>query len=68
MYYSLLVAHLDVHYPTPTPNQAFYREGVDDETWKPLLASEARPVYKEVEDALKAADVPFRLTEFDSVV
>jgi len=47
---------------------AFYREGVDDETWKPLLASQARPVYKEVEDALKAADVPFRLTEFDSVV
>ena len=44
--------------PTPTPNahpnpnQAFYREGVDDETWKPLLASQARPVYKEVEDAL----------------
>ena len=56
--------------PTPNlnPNQAFYREGVDDETWKPLLASQARPVYKEVEDALKAADVPFRLTEFDSVV
>jgi hypothetical protein len=47
---------------------AFYREGVDDETWKPLLASEARPTYQSVEEALVAAGVPFRLTEFDSVV
>jgi len=48
---------------------AFYREGVDDETWKPLIVGTAeRPTYQEVENALIAADVPFRLTEFDSVV
>lgn len=47
---------------------ALYREGVTDEEWKPLLASESRPTYQEVEAALIAADVPFRLTEFDSVV
>ena len=48
---------------------AFYRQGVEDEEWKPLLVGvSARPTYQEVEDALKAADVPFRLTEFDSVV
>lgn len=47
---------------------AFYREGVQDEEWKPLLATETRPTYQAVEEALKAADVPFRLTEFDSVV
>lgn len=47
---------------------AFYRQGVTDEVWKPLMASETRPTYQEVEDALVAAGVPFRLTEFDSVV
>ena len=47
---------------------AFYRQGVDDDTWKPLMASEARPTYQEVEDALVAAGVPFRLTEFDNIV
>jgi hypothetical protein len=47
---------------------AFYREGVEDEEWKPLLASESRPTYQSVEDSLVAAGVPFRLTEFDSVV
>lgn len=47
---------------------AFYREGVSDTEWKPLIASETRPTYQEVEDALKAADVPFRLTEFDAIV
>lgn len=47
---------------------AFYREGVQDDTWKPLLTSETRPTYQSVEDALVAAGVPFRLTEFDSVV
>jgi len=47
---------------------AFYREGVDDDEWKPLLASEARPIYQEIEEALVAAGVPFRLTEFDSTV
>ena len=31
-------------------------------------ASEARPTYQGVEEALVAAGVPFRLTEFDSVV
>ena len=47
---------------------AFYREGVSDTEWKPLIASETRPIYQEVEDALKAAGVPFRLTEFDYIV
>lgn len=47
---------------------AFYREGVDDDEWKSLITSETRPTYQEVEEALKAAGVPFRLTEFDSVV
>merc|ERR1712066_892382 len=48
---------------------AFYRQGVADEEWKPLVAgAPARPTYQEVEEALKANDVPFRLTEFDSVV
>ena len=47
---------------------AFYREGVSDTEWKPLIASETRPTYQQVEDALKAADVPFRLTEFDAIV
>jgi len=47
---------------------AFYRQGVADEEWKPLMASEARPTYQQVEEALVAANVPFRLTEFDSVV
>ena len=41
---------------------------MQDDTWKPLLTSEARPTYQSVEDALVAAGVPFRLTEFDSVV
>jgi len=47
---------------------AFYRQGVDDEEWKQLLVSEARPTYQEVEEALIDQGVPFRLTEFDSVV
>jgi len=48
---------------------AFYRQGVADDEWKPLLVgAPARPTYQEVEDALKANNVPFRLTEFDSVV
>ena len=48
---------------------AFYRQGVDDETWKPLIADVAtRPTYQEVEQALQDQGVPFRLTEFDSVV
>eukprot|EP00316_Scyphosphaera_apsteinii_P009902 CAMPEP_0119314148 /NCGR_PEP_ID=MMETSP1333-20130426/31834_1 /TAXON_ID=418940 /ORGANISM="Scyphosphaera apsteinii, Strain RCC1455" /LENGTH=254 /DNA_ID=CAMNT_0007319205 /DNA_START=132 /DNA_END=896 /DNA_ORIENTATION=+ len=47
---------------------AFYREGVEDKVWKPLITSDTRPTYQEVEEALKEADVPFRLTEFDSVV
>ena len=48
---------------------AFYRQGVEDETWKPLIAGvDARPTYQEVEQALQDQGVPFRLTEFDSVV
>lgn len=47
---------------------AFYRQGVDDTRWTPLIASAARPTYQEVEMALRKANVPFRLTEFDSVV
>jgi hypothetical protein len=47
---------------------AFYRQGVDDEQWKPLIQSEARPTYQQVEDALVEAGVPFRLTEFDNIV
>jgi len=47
---------------------AFYREGVADEEWKELMTSPVRPTYQEVEEALKTQGVPFRLTEFDSVV
>lgn len=47
---------------------AFYRQGVDDDRWTPLIASASRPTYQEVEMALQEANVPFRLTEFDSVV
>ena len=47
---------------------AFYRQGVDDEQWKALIQSEARPTYQQVEDALVEAGVPFRLTEFDNIV
>ena len=55
--------------PLNCSSQAFYRQGVEDEEWKPLIVGvPARPTYQEVEEALKAADVPFRLTEFDSVV
>lgn len=47
---------------------AFYRQGVSDEEWKPLMASVTRPTYQEVEAALVDAGVPFRLTEFDRIV
>lgn len=47
---------------------AFYRQGVDDQDWKTLINQPQRPTYQEVEAALVAAGVPFRLTEFDSVV
>ena len=62
---SLIFLHLSYPYGWT----AFYRQGVADEEWKPLLVGvEARPTYQQVEDALKENDVPFRLTEFDSVV
>jgi len=48
---------------------AFYREGVTDEEWKPLIVGVSeRPSYQDVEAALKENNVPFRLTEFDSIV
>ena len=38
----------------------------ETEGWVPIVSGAAtRPTYQEVEDALKAADVPFRFTEFD---
>lgn len=41
----------------------------DTEGWVPLFSgAEARPTYQEVEEALVAANVPFRFTEFDNVV
>ena len=43
---------------------ASYRDP-ETETWKPLLSGAAtRPTYQEIEDALKAADVPFRFSEY----
>mmetsp|Transcript_688 Transcript_688/g.1229 ORF Transcript_688/g.1229 Transcript_688/m.1229 type:complete len:246 (+) Transcript_688:343-1080(+) len=47
---------------------AFYRQGVQDEQWTPLLALDVRPTYQQVEEALQEANVPFRMTEFDSIV
>jgi hypothetical protein len=44
---------------------AFYKQGQDDPLWKPLIVSETRPLYKEIEEALIEANVPFRLTEFE---
>lgn len=49
--------------------QVFYREGLSDEAWKPLIVGATeRPNYQQVEKALKSNNVPFRFTEFDSVV
>merc|ERR1719331_2434722 len=42
----------------------FYKQGEEDLKWKPLMVSETRPTYKEVENALIEADVPFRFTEY----
>lgn len=61
------IIYLQLAYPNGW--QAFYREGVEDDDWKPLIVgSSSRPTYQEVEEALKDAGVPFRLTEFDSIV
>ena len=41
----------------------------DSSGWNSLLSgAPKRPTYQEIEDALKAADVPFRFTEFDEIV
>jgi len=49
---------------------AFYRKNDGEDAanfeWVPLLSGkELRPTYQEIEDALVAADVPFKFTEFD---
>ena len=41
----------------------------DTEAWVPIVNGAAkRPTYQEVEEALIAAEVPFRFTEFDEIV
>lgn len=57
-----------LHLSYPYGWTASYRNP-DTDGWVSLLnGAPARPTYQEIEEALKAADVPFRFTEFDEIV